>query len=357
MVSKSDDSFVAKLCDGASSAMQPYDERNLPRVVTYQLPVPCGDCSVHLLINWKGKTMSAFIMDGGRDAQELEASHVVHAGLFCCKSGLYRLEKCGIRTTYMIGAEAIGCNFFGQEMSNGPVGFWCVGGDGYSYGNGFKMPPEPQNKGDLLKNLKLVSEKKNIPTPNEKSLMAVIMWRGSGKSEQALDRGRVPKGSRQGTRESPGSEGENRLKQFMKSIYREDQDEDEEDDPDFTYEDGLVDLLTTWADNNSTAYESVYDIVTGELKKATKGKYEMKDEGVEETPFRIEDETTEYKYDVVKTCVDMWNSISDQKILDGVVQSRYYLLQLISANQDELDGVISAYERPEIRETKSLFHL
>lgn len=146
------------------------------------------------------------------------------------------------------------------------------------------------------------------------------------------------------------------FKQSMKTIYQEDEDEDEEDDPNFTSEDGFVELLATWA-NNKDAYESVVDIVTQELKAATKGKYGMKGEAEEEKISKFEDESTEYKYDVVQACVDMWNSISDQKILDGVVQSRYYLLQLISANDDELDGIVTAHEWPEIRESKSLSHL
>ena len=147
------------------------------------------------------------------------------------------------------------------------------------------------------------------------------------------------------------------FKQFMKTIYLEAEDEDEEDDPNFTYEDGFADLLATWANNQGTPYESVVDIVTQELKVATNGRYKMKDEAEEEKIVKFEDESTEYKHDVVKACVDMWNSISDQKILDGVVQSRYYLLQLISANDDDLDGVVAAHEWPEIPESKSLSHL
>ncbi|CVK98150.1 uncharacterized protein FMAN_12232 [Fusarium mangiferae] len=550
MDSTHDDSFAKRLCDEASSAMQPYNEKNLPRVVTYQLPVPCGDCSVHLLVNGKGKTVSAFIMDGDRDAQGLEASRVVHVGLrliarihgigrpylrawvvthwdrdhfegvlnlieaekmnqfvlekdfwlYCAtdKKIVTRVstafEKCSIKTTRVVGAEAIGCNFFGQEMNHGPVGFWCVGGDGYSYDKGFKIPPEPQKEGDLLKNLKLVSVKENSPTPNERSLMAVIMWRGSGKSQRRfsyfcagdgnftlekdvvcpqvfqgqpvkafkLDHhgssgefscGEVLEGLglpqrlivtpghqyghpcwdvlfqisrmyKQGKRDKvdkllyttrlpywvdeskfgkwlttdlninpnstkvqillgagstsngkkkllTGSESQKAVdkalaeareqkldfKQFMKTIYLEAEDEDEEDDPNFTYEDGFADLLATWANNQGTVYESVVDIVTQELKVATNGKYKMKDEAEEEKIVKFEDESTEYKYDVVKACVDMWNSISDQKILDEVVQSRYYLLQLISANDDELDGVVAAHGWPEIPESKSLSHL
>jgi hypothetical protein len=49
-------------------------------VVTYQLPVPCGDCSVHLLL--KGKdVVEGFIMDGGRDADGFNAADVIKKGV------------------------------------------------------------------------------------------------------------------------------------------------------------------------------------------------------------------------------------------------------------------------------------
>jgi hypothetical protein len=72
---------VDVLVDEARASMTPYINKELHTVVTYQLPVPCGDCSVHLLIDKSGETCSAFIMDGGRDAQRLEACQVVICGL------------------------------------------------------------------------------------------------------------------------------------------------------------------------------------------------------------------------------------------------------------------------------------
>jgi hypothetical protein len=61
--------------------LEPYRDGNLITVVTYQLPVPCGDCSVHLLVDENGTTLSAFIMDGGRNAGGQAANEVVYYGL------------------------------------------------------------------------------------------------------------------------------------------------------------------------------------------------------------------------------------------------------------------------------------
>ncbi|EXL96417.1 hypothetical protein NOF04DRAFT_9707 [Fusarium oxysporum II5] len=135
---------------------------------------------------------------------------------------------------------------------------------------------------------------------------------------------------------------------FMKTTLREPDDDDEEDDPSFTYEDGLEALLSDILHNQGTAYDSVYDRVTRELEEAAdKGKYEMEEDGVQEKPFKVVDETMENKHDVVDVCVKMWNSISEQQIKEGVAQSKYYLLQLISANDDKLDGAVKAFEWPE----------
>jgi RecA-family ATPase len=64
----------------------------------------------------------------------------------------------------------------------------------------------------------------------------------------------------------------------------------------------------------------------------------------------------EDKYEVVTACVDMWNSISEQKIREQVPQTAHYLLQMVSANDNELDGVIRAYEWPEIRDWQPKAH-
>ncbi|ENH70691.1 hypothetical protein FOC1_g10004989 [Fusarium oxysporum f. sp. cubense race 1] len=76
----------------------------------------------------------------------------------------------------------------------------------------------------------------------------------------------------------------------------------------------------------------------------------------EEKTSKPVDEITEIKYEVVNACVDMWNSISEQKIMNGVAQTRYLLLQMISANDSELDGVARAYEWPEIRDWQPKAH-
>jgi glyoxylase-like metal-dependent hydrolase (beta-lactamase superfamily II) len=49
-------------------------------VVTYQLPVPLGDCSVHLQI-FEHKVTSAFIMDGGKTAADVPAEYVIRESL------------------------------------------------------------------------------------------------------------------------------------------------------------------------------------------------------------------------------------------------------------------------------------
>lgn len=52
------------------------------RVVTYQIPVPLGDCSAHLVVSKDGKTVhSAFLMDGGITSQKVEASEQIELAL------------------------------------------------------------------------------------------------------------------------------------------------------------------------------------------------------------------------------------------------------------------------------------
>ena len=50
-------------------------------VATYQLPVGLGDCSVHLLVKQDGTIKSGFIMDGGRNSDEIKAGDVIAKGL------------------------------------------------------------------------------------------------------------------------------------------------------------------------------------------------------------------------------------------------------------------------------------
>jgi hypothetical protein len=146
------------------------------------------------------------------------------------------------------------------------------------------------------------------------------------------------------------------LNKFKEKLLTEADDEDEANDPDFTIEDGLADLLSNMVQNKTAVYEEVQKQVAQELKKVvekgTGTKYEMVDEG-EETKFsKPEDEMMSYKHDVVNACVDMWNSISEQKIKEGEEQSKYYLLQLISANDDELDGAVNSFEWPVFEDKK-----
>ncbi|PNP74977.1 hypothetical protein FNYG_11624 [Fusarium nygamai] len=49
-------------------------------VENFQIPVPLGDCSVHVLIN-KGKVTSAFLMDGGENADTISASDTITKSL------------------------------------------------------------------------------------------------------------------------------------------------------------------------------------------------------------------------------------------------------------------------------------
>ncbi|KAF5563669.1 hypothetical protein FPHYL_5067 [Fusarium phyllophilum] len=238
-------SLVDRVCNEAEKAMLTYKQKGLTTVVTYQLPVPCGDCSVHLLIDGGGQTLSAFIMDGGRDAQGLKACDVVLSGLKIITrihnlrshflrawvvthwdkdhyegvlellqheklrnelneyirtdnfmlygvtskkvSDLAQKALAGskITATTKLGLGVIGCNFFGDEFNKAGVGFWCVGGDGYSYDTAvdFKIPPTPQVSKDAPRKLQLVC-KKTSPTQNERSLMAAIIWPNADQAKQ-----------------------------------------------------------------------------------------------------------------------------------------------------------------------------
>lgn len=79
------------------------------------------------------------------------------------------------------------------------------------------------------------------------------------------------------------------------------------------------------------------------------GKKNEKDGMEDEKPSGPIDEVMENMYEVVAACMYMWNSISEQKIEEGVPQTRYFLLQMVSANDSDLDGVIRSYEWPEMR--------
>ncbi|RKK74290.1 hypothetical protein BFJ69_g8570 [Fusarium oxysporum] len=128
-------------------------------------------------------------------------------------------------------------------------------------------------------------------------------------------------------------------------------DDDEIDEPNFTIEDALTEVLDDLVHNNGATYASVEDLVTQELGAVyDKSKFYMQEESnkdmEEEKTSKPVDEITEIKYEVVNACVDMWNSISEQKIMNGVAQTRHFLLQMISANDSEFDGVVRAYEWP-----------
>jgi hypothetical protein len=62
----------------------------------------------------------------------------------------------GIQAIIKIGSNVIGYNFFGQKSNESGVGFWCVGGDGYSYTKGFQLPPKPLEEQNLRNNIELV---------------------------------------------------------------------------------------------------------------------------------------------------------------------------------------------------------
>ncbi|RBA19825.1 hypothetical protein FPRO05_09125 [Fusarium proliferatum] len=87
------------------------------------------------------------------------------------------LARSKIIATVKLGLGVIGCNL-GEEFNKAGVGFWCVGGDGYSYDTAidFKSPPTPQSDKNTPKKLQLVCKNSTYPTQNERSLMAAIIW-------------------------------------------------------------------------------------------------------------------------------------------------------------------------------------
>ncbi|KAI3577834.1 hypothetical protein IWW34DRAFT_789549 [Fusarium oxysporum f. sp. albedinis] len=510
MVSHSPESFVKKFCAEVREGMQPYRKQELLTVVTYQLPVPCGDCSVHLLINEKGETLSAFITDGGRDARKLKASHVVHAGLwliakiheikrpylrawvvttgikiitressnssklgtlkdfvfmedlslYCAtnkkteKAASEALKDSDIQAIIKIGSNVIGYNFFGQKSNESGVGFWCVGGDGYSYTKGFQLPPKPLEEQNLRNNIdkgkprysyfcagdgNVLLEKRNIYLvvfDNGTAKAFKLNHHGSSREfsgGEVLECMKLPRrlivtpGHQYGHpcwdalfqtsklyKQASRNDGDKLLytthlrywvdesrfgkwsnrdvninherlmtidstkasgrytgllsgNEAAKAFDIEEDDEDESEDPDYIYEDYLTDFLAEVVKSKGASYESIYDRVTEELKAAVnegkQGKLDMKERKVksqgdmeEEKPSKPVDEMMEDKYEVVTACVDMWNSISEQKIREQVPQTAHYLLQMVSANDNELDGVIRAYEWPEIRDWQPKAH-
>ncbi|KAF5708791.1 hypothetical protein FGLOB1_6250 [Fusarium globosum] len=88
------------------------------------------------------------------------------------------LARSKIIATIKLGLGVIGCNFSGEEFNKAGVGFWCVGGDGYSYDTAidFKSLPTPQSDKNTPKKLQLVCKNSTYPTQNERSLMAAIIW-------------------------------------------------------------------------------------------------------------------------------------------------------------------------------------
>ncbi|EWZ96998.1 hypothetical protein FOXG_13666 [Fusarium oxysporum f. sp. lycopersici 4287] len=72
------------------------------------------------------------------------------------KAASEALKDSGIQAIIKIGSNVIGYNFFGQKSNESGVGFWCVGGDGYSYTKGFQLPPKPLEEQNLRNNIELV---------------------------------------------------------------------------------------------------------------------------------------------------------------------------------------------------------
>ncbi|KAJ4117167.1 hypothetical protein NW765_010582 [Fusarium oxysporum] len=371
------------------------------------------------------------------------------------KAASEALKDSGIQAIIKIGSNVIGYNFFGQKSNESGVGFWCVGGDGYSYTKGFQLPPKPLEEQNLRNNIdskgkprysyfctgdgNVLLEKRNI--------YLVVFYNGTVKAfklnhhgssrefsggevlecmklprrlivtpgyqyghpcwdalfqtsklyKQAsrndgdkllyttrlrywVDESRFGKWSNRdvninherlmtidSTKASGRYTGLLSGNEAAKAFDIEEDDEDESEDPDYIYEDYLTDFLAEVVKSKGASYESIYDRVTEELKAAAnegkQGKLDMKERKVksqgdmeEEKPSKPVDEMMEDKYEVVTACVDMWNSISEQKIREQVPQTAHYLLQMVSANDNELDGVIRAYEWPEIRDWQPKAH-
>ncbi|KAK2927783.1 hypothetical protein FoTM2_012959 [Fusarium oxysporum f. sp. vasinfectum] len=350
------------------------------------------------------------------------------------KAGSEALKDSGIQATIKIGSNVIGYNFFGQKFNASGVGFWCVGGDGYSYTKGFQLPPKPLEEQNLRNNIELFSggevleclklPRRLIVTPghqyghpcwdvlfqiskmykqasrndgdkllyttrlpywvdesrlgkwsnrdvsiNHERLMTIESTKASGHYTGLLSGNEAAKAFDIVIQNAPGQESRKAhwVEALKGSLMEEEDDEDESEDPDYIYEDALTDFLAEVVKSKGASYESIYDRVTEELKAAVnegkQGKLDMKErkgkgkgDMEEEKPSKPVDEMMEDKYEVVTACVDMWNSIPEQKIREQVPQTAYYLLQMVSANDNELDGVIRAYEWPEIRDWQPIAH-
>ncbi|KAJ4107919.1 hypothetical protein NW760_008767 [Fusarium oxysporum] len=204
---------------------------------------------------------------------------------------------------------------------------------------------------------------------NHERLMTIESTKASGRYTGLLSGNEAAKAFHIVIQNAPGQESRKAhwVEALKGSLMEEDDGEDESEDPDYIYEDTLADFLAEVVKSKGASYESIYDRVTEELKAAVnegkQGKLNMKErkgkgkgDMEEEKPSKPVDEMMEDKYEVVTACVDMWNSISEQKIREQVPQTAYYLLQMISANDNEIDGVIRTYEWPEIRDWQPKAH-
>ncbi|KAF4957924.1 hypothetical protein FGADI_2753 [Fusarium gaditjirri] len=209
-------------------------------------------------------------------------------------------------------------------------------------------------------NRELVCEGK-VPTQNEQSLMAAIIWTTAGTGEPRFSYfcagdGNVPLEKRNICHErlivTPGHQYGHPCWDVLFLIRKED-NEDEKDDLTYTYEDALKEFLMNKLSNeNADPYESIQVRIVKELeeaaKKGTDAKYKMKDyyKAVIEAPSKDAKSITEEQQVVVQACDSLWNTISEQRIKKNEEQTKYYLLQLISANHNELDGGARAFEWP-----------
>ncbi|SCO89189.1 uncharacterized protein FRV6_13317 [Fusarium oxysporum] len=204
---------------------------------------------------------------------------------------------------------------------------------------------------------------------NHERLMTIESTKASGRYTGLLSGNEAAKAFHIVIQNAPGQESRKAhwMEALKGSLMEEEDGEDESEDPDYIYEDTLADSLAEVVKSKGASYESIYDRVTEELKAAVnegkQGKLNMKErkgkikgDMEEEKPSKPVDEMMEDKYEVVTACVDMWNSISEQKIREQVPQTAYYLLQMISANDNEIDGVIRTYEWPEIRDWQPKAH-
>lgn len=64
-------------------------------VYTYQIPVPVGDCSVHLLVDTNANPYTikhAILMDGGKNADRLKAHSIIFAAISHIKTVRYEFS-------------------------------------------------------------------------------------------------------------------------------------------------------------------------------------------------------------------------------------------------------------------------